>query len=154
MSITIRTFQASDLDAVIALFQGAVREIASQDYSPQQVDAWIQVDRAAWKRRLLESKTWLVIRDAKIVCFGNVAFNGHLDMLFTAPEYQRTGAATALLKWLELEVVKMEIPVIYTEASITAKPFFISHGFQLIEVQQVSVRGQSFINYRMSKVLM
>lgn len=154
MSITIRAFQVSDLDAVIALFQGAVRQIASRDYAPEQIDAWVQVDRYEWERRFQQSRCWLVIRNQEIACFGNVESDGHLDMLFVHPEHQGCGVATALLKWLELEVVKMDIPAIFTEASITAKPFFIRHGYQLIEAQQVSVRGQSFINYRMSKLLM
>lgn len=154
MSITIRAFQASDLDAVIALFQGAVRQIASQDYSPEQIDAWVAVDRAAWEKRLLESQTWVALRHHELAGFGNIEDDGHLDMLFIHPLHQRSGVATALLKWMELAVVKMGIPVMFTEASITAKPFFIGHGFQLIEAQQVSVRGQSFINYRLHKVVM
>lgn len=154
MSITIRAFQVSDLDAAIALFQGAVREIASQDYSPEQIDAWVQVDRAAWEKRLQESQTWVAIHHHQLAGFGSIEYDGHLDMLFTDPKHQRCGVATALLKWLELSVVKMGIPVMFTEASITAKPFFIRHGFQLIEAQQVSVRGQSFINYRLRKVVM
>ncbi|BCQ39907.1 putative N-acetyltransferase YafP [Erwinia rhapontici] len=154
MSITIRAFQASDLDAAITLFQGAVRQIASQDYNPEQIDAWVQVDRTAWEKRFKESQCWLAVRNGELAGFGNVEYDGHLDMLFTDPRHQRCGVATALLKWLELAVVKMDIPVIYTEASITAKPFFIRHGFQLVEAQQVSVRGQSFINYRLRKILM
>ncbi|WP_455818944.1 GNAT family N-acetyltransferase [Pseudomonas cerasi] len=154
MSITIRAFQASDLDAVIALFQGAVREIASQDYNPQQIDAWVQVDRTVWEKRFKESQCWLAIRSGEIAGFGNVEEDGHLDMLFTDPKHQRRGVATALLKWLELAVVKMGVPVMNTEASITAKPFFIRHGFQLSEARQVSVRGQCFIHYQMHKVVM
>ncbi|MEJ5177102.1 GNAT family N-acetyltransferase [Erwinia sp. MYb416] len=114
----------------------------------------MQVDRTAWEKRFKESQCWLAIRNGELAGFGNVEYDGHLDMLFTDPRHQRCGVATALLKWLELAVVKMDIPVIYTEASITAKPFFIRHGFQLVEAQQVSVRGQSFINYRLRKVLM
>ncbi|MTD25897.1 GNAT family N-acetyltransferase [Erwinia sorbitola] len=154
MNISIRAFRASDLDAVIALFEGAVRQIASRDYSAEQIDAWVQIDREDWQQKFQQSECWLVIRHGEIAGFGNVESDGHLDMLFIHPEHQRCGVATALLKWLELQLVKMDIPVIFTEASITAKPFFTRQGFQLIEAQQVSVRGQSFINYKLHKVLM
>jgi putative acetyltransferase len=40
-----------------------------------------------------------------------------------------------------------------TEASITAKPFFIHQGFDVNEQQLVQVRGQAFINYKMQKTL-
>lgn len=154
MNITIRAFQEGDLDAVIAVFQGAIRQIASQDYNTEQIEAWVQVERQVWINRFAQSQCWLVIRHNQIAGFGNVEEDGHLDMLFTHPEHQRCGVATALLKWLELAVVQLNIPVIFTEASITAKPFFIRHGFQLVEARQVSVRGQSFINYRLRKQVM
>ncbi|KJG63374.1 acyltransferase, partial [Raoultella planticola] len=38
------------------------------------------------------------------------------------------------------------------DASITAKPCFERHGFRVVEEQQVAVRGETFINYRMEKV--
>lgn len=88
MSITIRAFQASDLDAAITLFQGAVRQIASQDYNPEQIDAWVQVDRTAWEKRFKESQCWLAIRNGELAGFGNVEYDGHLDMLFTDPRHQ------------------------------------------------------------------
>jgi putative acetyltransferase len=37
------------------------------------------------------------------------------------------------------------------DASITAKPCFERHGFRVVEEQQVAVRGETFINYRMEK---
>lgn len=154
MTIRLRQYLEADLDAAIDVFQTAVRDVASQDYHPDQIAAWAQVDRESWQKRLLNSHCWVASIDDKVVGFGNVEFDGHLDLMFTHPEYLRTGVASALLEKLEHAVIAMALPVIFTEASITAKPFFSRRGYQLLAAQQVQVRGQNFINYRMRKSLL
>jgi len=149
----LRSYQYSDLEGVITVFQRAVRETASQDYNPAQIAAWAQADRDSWQKRLLDSHCWVATIEDTIVGFGNVELDGHLDLMFTHPDYLRTGVASALLQKLEHSVIAMALPVIFTEASITAKPFFSRRGYQLLAAQQVQVRGQNFINYRMSKSL-
>jgi putative acetyltransferase len=42
---------------------------------------------------------------------------------------------------------------LFTEASITAKPFFQRMGFSVVKEQEVSRRGETFINYAMEKFL-
>lgn len=150
----LRSYQNSDLEGVITVFERAVRETASHDYNPAQIAAWAQVDRESWQKRLLDSHCWVASIEDKIVGFGNVEFDGHLDLMFTHPEYLRTGVASALLEKLEYAVIAMALPEIFTEASGTAKPFFSRRGYQLLAAQQVQVRGQNFINYRMSKSLL
>lgn len=149
----LRLYQYSDLEGVITVFQRAVRETASRDYNPAQIAAWVQADRDSWQKRLLNSHCWVATIEDTIVGFGNVELDGHLDLMFTHPDYLRTGVASALLQKLEHAVIAMALPVIFTEASITAKPFFSRRGYQLLAAQQVQVRGQNFINYRMSKSL-
>lgn len=149
----LRSYQISDLEGVITVFERAVRETASQDYNPAQIAAWAQADRDSWQKRLLDSHCWVATIEDTIVGFGNVELDGHLDLMFTHPDYLRTGVASALLQKLEHAVIVMALPVIFTEASITAKPFFSRRGYQLLAAQQVQVRGQNFINYRMSKSL-
>ena len=46
----------------------------------------------------------------------------------------------------------MGLPRLSTEASITARPFFQSHGFQILAEQVVTCRGSAFVNYRMERV--
>ena len=42
---------------------------------------------------------------------------------------------------------------IYTEASITARPFFERWGYQVVKPQEKPLRGQVFINFVMEKIL-
>jgi putative acetyltransferase len=153
MRIITRLYRPEDLDAAIAVFQCAVRGIASKDYDQQQILAWSQVDRQRWQPRLNDSKVWLAELDRRIVGIISLEANGHLDLLFTDAEYQRRGVATALYSTLEQWARENGVTSMVTEASITAKPFFIHQGFDVIAQQLVQVRGQAFINYQMQKVL-
>jgi len=42
---------------------------------------------------------------------------------------------------------------LFTESSITAKPFFLRKGFRIISQQTVEFRNTQFINFRMEKYL-
>lgn len=49
------------------------------------------------------------------------------------------------------EAQRLGIARLFTEASITARPFFESQGFVVLTEQVVTLRGVDFINYRMEK---
>lgn len=153
MRIITRLYRPEDLDAAIAVFQCAVRGIASKDYDQQQILAWSQVDRQRWQQRLNDSKVWLAEFDRRIVGIISLEAVGHLDLLFTDAEYQRRGVATALYSTVEQWARENGVTSMVTEASITAKPFFIHQGFDVIAQQLVQVRGQAFINFKMQKTL-
>jgi putative acetyltransferase len=48
---------------------------------------------------------------------------------------------------------RQQIGRIFTEASITARPFFLSQGFREITPQTFTWRGVEFLNYRMELLL-
>ncbi|CCP03216.1 Uncharacterized acetyltransferase yjaB [Erwinia amylovora Ea644] len=153
MEIIIRRYQPGDLAAVIAVFQRAVRLIAARDYSQQQTDAWSQVERTDWKRRLDNGYVWVACHNNKVVGFTHLQAHGHLDLLFTDADYQRCGVATLLLNTLEQAAIEKGFSQVDTQASITARSFFAQRGYQLVKQQSVAVRGQHFINFHMRKWL-
>lgn len=91
---------------------------------------------------------WVTVIDLLPVGFIS-AVDRYIDLLFVAPEYGRRGIASALLQELFAQIPHGSLTV---DASITAKPFFARHGFRVEEEQQVAVRGETFINYRMEKM--
>jgi putative acetyltransferase len=149
----IRLYGPSDLDAVIAIFQGSVRKIAATDYNEAQIEAWAHVNRRAWARARLSRPTWLAVIGQEIVGFADLEPDGHLDMMFVHPGFQRRGVATALLERVERSAREQGLSRIFTEASITARPFFGKRGFQLVIEQVVELRGRKLTNFRMEKLL-
>ena len=145
--LTIRMYEERDFPALCALFLRAVKETASADYSPRQIAAWAQVDEARWRQKLAASRVLVAINDASPVGF-ITAVDDYIDLLFVSPDYSRQGVASALLNTLLRQLPERAYRV---EASITAKPFFARHGFTVIQPQEVTARGERFLNYLMRR---
>jgi putative acetyltransferase len=151
--LSIRRYQSADLDAIIAIFLGAIREIASKDYGQAQIDAWAQVDREAWGKRRLSRPTWVALLAQAPVGFTDLEPDGHLDMMFVHPAHQGIGVATLLLETVEAAARRQGLGRLFTEASITARPFFEKRGFSVEARQTVEKRGQALTNFLMVKTL-
>ena len=74
-------------------------------------------------------------------------------MMFVHARFQGRGVATALLRQVEAAALEAGLSRVFTEASITARPFFLSRGFELIAEQTVECEGQWLTNFRMHKRL-
>ncbi|MFJ2975312.1 GNAT family N-acetyltransferase [Kluyvera sp. NPDC087067] len=144
----IRCYRESDFPALCQIFLRAIRETASQHYSPSQIAAWAQVDEARWRQKMAESRVLVATVDARPVGF-ITAMGNDIDLLFVAPDYSRQGVASALLDALFAQIPTGTLTV---EASITARPCFEQHGFVIVAEQEVQARGETFVNYRMEKV--
>jgi putative acetyltransferase len=151
MQPVIGRYEAADLDAVMSVFLRSVRGVASRDYDAGQIAAWAQVDRDVWSRRRLDRPTWVALLDDVIAGFIDLERTGHVDMLFVDPASQRRGVASALLDTVENAARVQRLAVLDTDASITARPFFEKHGFQVVRSQDVALRGQRLTNFRMQK---
>ncbi len=153
LSISIRLYQPHDLDAVIDIFLRAVREIAARDYNQEQIKAWTQIDRNTWALRRSRNSTWIACIDQKPVGFADIGDDGHLDVMYVHSGYQNVGVATMLLRSVEAAAHEQGLSRIFTEASITACPFFEKRGFRIIHSQVVKLHGQELTNFRMEKLL-
>lgn len=152
--LTVRPYVAADCDATIEIFLRAIREVASKDYNPAQVNAWAQVeDREAWARRRASRPTWIAQNVDVAIGFSDLETDGHLDMMFVHPDYRGRGAASLLLEKVEAEARKQGLKRIFTEASLTARLFFERRGFTMLARQTVEKRGQTLDNFRMEKSL-
>jgi putative acetyltransferase len=153
--ITVRDYRAGDIQAMIDIFRGAVRLIARRDYTQAQVLAWAPdvIDADLWAKGYATTPAFIAEIDGKAVGFTDLESDGHLDMMYVHPDFQRRGVATALLGRVESVALRAGIHELRTEASITARPFFERRGFCIVAPQVVSIRGQDFVNYQMKKSL-
>jgi putative acetyltransferase len=152
-TFSIRPYGPADLDAVIDIFLRAIREIAVKDYSQARIDAWAQVNRDGFSKRQLSRPTWIAYVDQNSAGFTDLEPDGHLDMMYVHPAYQKLGVAKALLATVENAACRQALSRIFTEASITARPFFERNGFRIIAAQTVEKRGQTLKNFRMEKLI-
>ncbi|MBW4606753.1 MAG: GNAT family N-acetyltransferase [Hassallia sp. WJT32-NPBG1] len=148
-------YRLSDTQAIMKLFFDTVHEINIQDYSQEQVNAWApeNMDYEVWHKRLQTKLSYIAEDNGEIVGFGELEPDGHIDCFYCHSKYQKMGIGSKLLIHIENSANLQGIKRLYTEASITAKPFFQSKGFSIVKEQQVERRGVTFKNYVMEKYL-
>lgn len=153
--IAIRPYVASDASTLTSLFRSSVREIASSDYTASQIREWAPdlIDEVRFGQKCLSRPTWVAEVGGHIAGFSDLEPDGHVDMLYVHPEFQRRGVARALLKYIEETARAAALRRLYTEASIAARPAFEALGFRTIEPQTVTIRGAFMTNYKMEKWL-
>lgn len=145
----IRKYQNSDCAELAKLFYNTVHIVNAKDYTKEQLDAWSteQIDLVEWDRSLQEHYSLVAVVDKNITGFGDIDRTGCIDRLFVHADYQGMGIATALCDRLEFAFKGN----IVTYASITAKPFFESRGYKVLEKQRVKRKEQFLTNFFMIK---
>ena len=156
-AIEIRPYTEADVAALAEVFAAAVHGSTAAHYDAAQREAWAPCppDLQHWQQRLTqpELRTFVAIRDSGPAGFISYEPNGHIEYLYTAPNSQRYGIATALYLAAERELSDMGVKELFTEASLVAYPFFLKQGFHSVEEQLVDVRGVQFRRHAMRKVL-
>lgn len=151
----LREATAADTAACVALFTASVHQLAASHYDLQQRLAWapLQADMPFWQQRLAGLQVLLAEDAQGLLGFIGYAADGHIDLLFCAPQAARRGVASALYIAAQKRLRALGLSRLYTEASLLAQPFFLSHGFAVIEEQEVQRDGISLRRYRMQKTL-
>lgn len=151
----IRRYSPKDISQIIKLFYDTVHTVNLKDYSRAEVEAWAPqgIDKEEWNQRLLENFTIVAEQEETIIGFASLAYKGIYDLLYVHKDYQRQGIATALTNIIESEAVLSGINELIADVSITAKPFFVKRGYEVICKQIVERRGQLLTNYKMRKQL-
>jgi len=150
----IRKYQETDSEEILQLFKETIFTINKEDYSQEQLGIWANSFRKEeLNYRLENSLTFVAVTDGKIVGFGNLNEQAVIDLLYTHKDFQGQGIASKILNKLESEAKLKGFNETYTEASITAKPFFEAKGYEVERKQEKPVKETIFINFIMRKKL-
>ena len=153
--MVIREFNVDDTEAIVHLFTETVRKINSRDYSKAQIEAWApqNPDLHKWRNRLVKTITFVAEENGRVIGFAQLESNGHIDCFYIAHDFINKGVGSKLLLEIEERAKSLDITKLFTEASITAKPFFLSKGFKVVKEQLVELQGIRFRNYIVEKNL-
>lgn len=123
----IRKFSDSDTPSLINLFRKTVHAVCKKDYSLDHLNAWAPevIDSDKWNSRLSQSYTIVAEINANIVGFANLKEDGYIDMLFVDANYQGQKVASTLLNHLEEKAKRLRFKQVYSDVSITARPFLL-----------------------------
>lgn len=151
LMITLRNYADADAAALLDLYRHTIRTINCRDYNSVQIAAWASdaIELEPWHARFHNRFAYVAQLQNQTVGFADMDTSGYLDRLFVSAAHQRQGIAQLLLRRFIADAQTAEIATITTEASITARPFFESSGFKVLQQQTVPCRGAWLTNYRM-----
>jgi putative acetyltransferase len=155
MNLLIREFRAGDEAALWTVFYSAVHEIASADYSPEQIQAWApeNPELEKWAARMQGISPFVAEVEGCVVGYGDVQLDGYIDHFYIKSAMVRKGVGSSLMKHIQQVALQRGISELYSNVSHTARPFFEKWGFVVESPQTVTVRGVTMRNFRMRKYI-
>ena len=155
--VRLRKAEAGDLPELHSVFEQSVRNSCKKDYTPEQIEAWVQrASPERWQELFTSGLQFIVAEETKsfrITGFTSFNSQGYLHSMFILPQFCGKGIATLLLDFAEEFARNNHIPNLFSEVSITARPFFEKRGFIVEQEQLVKVNNVEMDNFRMRKSL-
>jgi putative acetyltransferase len=154
-SLILRQANSTEIGKITQLFYETIQAVNSRDYPQDEIDDWSSwhTNYDEWNVRMREQYFIVAILDDGIVGFASLATDGYLDVMYVHKDWQGQGIASRLLSELEKKAREQNNREIYSEVSITAKPFFENRGFVVIKKQLKKSRNKELVNYCMVKEL-
>jgi len=153
LTVNHRPYQVSDTERVITVFHSSIHSLAAPFYNAEQLTAWApdEMDVARWQKRFASLHTIIAEHGGVIAGFVSYEDNGHLDLLFTHPDFARQGVATRLYKQAEAAMLVAGASRVFAEASLAARTFFESCGFEIDHEEEIECRGVPLRRFAMQK---
>lgn len=151
----IRRFRPGDEAALAQVAYTSVHELAKQDYTAEQLEAWMptQFDANKFGERMRGLQPFVAEIDGVAVGYADLQPSGYIDHFFVAGAHARRGVGTALMETIHGEARRQNLSELFANVSLTAEAFFAKHGFAVEARQSVVTRGVEMRNARMRKLL-
>ena len=151
-SIDIRPATSADAAALAAIFRRAILAIDPRHYGAAEKKAWLTGgdDVGRWQERI--GRGFIQVATGRGQPLGFIEYlpePGHVDCLFTDPNYQRRGVASALLATV---LATASVDILTADVSKAALAFFERRGFVRQRENHVQRSGLRLVNYRMAYV--
>ena len=153
--LSIRRYRTEDAPILWTLFYHTVRVINRRDYTESQVLAWApsDFDLNSWQRTMDAIQPYIAEIEGQVVGYCDLQSDGLIDHFFCHHEYQGQGIGRDLMSFLFSQAKVQGIERLYSEVSITARPFYKKMGFTVKVQQRAEVRGETLTNFMMEKYI-
>jgi putative acetyltransferase len=153
--LAMRPMLPTDVPLLAEIFRAAIEELAADDYSETQQEAWASTadDGEAFGVKLARELTLVATYGGAAVGFASLADNRRIDMLYVHPAAAGQGAGAILCDALEKLAGARGAKEITVDASDTARGFFEKRGYSAQSRNTVSLGGEWLANTTMTKLL-
>jgi putative acetyltransferase len=151
----LRPFLPADTSILVGIFAAAIDELAAEDYSEAQREAWASAadDEEKFGKRLAGGLTLVGTLQNSSVGFASLKGADHIDMLYVHPSAARQGVASMLCDALEKLAGGRGAKSLTVDASDNAEGFFLKRGYVAKQRNTVTVNGEWLANTTMQKSL-
>lgn len=147
----VRKFQESDALELWKLYYDTIHNVNIQDYNIDQINAWapkdLDINIAIQKFR--DINPFVVTKNGMIIGYADIQPDGYIDHFYCHYKFQGQGVGTILFSAIEKEANDTGITRMFSNVSITARPFFEAMGFTVEKEQLLQINSQKLKNYRM-----
>src|SRR5439155_12615589 len=129
--LAMRPFLPADTPMLAEIFRASIAELAGDDYTESQREAWAAVadDEAELAEKLAKHLTLLGTMDGSPVGFASLDGPEHIDMLYVHPAAVGLGVGSMLIDALEKLAAARGAARLTVEASDNAVEFFKRRGY-------------------------
>lgn len=151
----VRTYQDGDHLFIGRIYHEAIHRLACRDYTTEQLRAWAGTKgnhgdwSRDWKARCERKRPWVKVLDGRIAGFIELDPDGHIDCAFVDPEYAGQGVMDEIMAGVKCEAVRLGLPRLFAEVSITARKFFERQGFVWVRDNVAVIHGIGLANFIM-----
>ncbi len=130
--ISLRPALSTDAPILAELFRASVAELAEEDYSEAQLEAWAATadDEAGFAKKLLAELTIVALQKGEIVGFASLRGADVIDMLYVHPSAARQGVATQLCEALEKLAAARKATILKADVADSALAFFSARKYE------------------------
>jgi putative acetyltransferase len=155
MKLHLRALRRGDEYALRKVFYSSVHELASQDYTAEQLAAWAPeaYDVAPWAERIRSNPPFIADASGVVAGFAVLLADGTIDQFFVGSAFAGQGVARLLMTHIHQQAARRGLAELQADVSLTAEPFFLMSGFEVVQRQQVAMGNVVLANAKMSKCL-
>ncbi|WP_298356335.1 GNAT family N-acetyltransferase [Rhodoblastus sp.] len=153
--IALRPALPADAPTLAELFRASVEELAREDYSEAQVEAWAALadDEAAFAQMLASELTIVALVGGEIAGFASLKGADCLDMLYVHPAFARRGVGTGLCEAMERLAASRKARALTAEVADCAQAFFAARNYAAQKRNMVFLGDEVLGNTTMIKKL-
>lgn len=156
MSYQLRKGDLKDLEQILTLFVDTIQSTCIQHYTQKQIEVWTASAKNTerWINRIVQQYFIVAEANELITGFSSLENNDYVDLMYVHKDFQKQKIAQTLLRDIELKAIQSGAKQLSTDASITAKPFFVKQGFATEKENKFELNGVVISNFRMVKSLL
>jgi len=141
--VHIRRFRPGEEAALFEVYYSAIHQVASRDYSLEQVEAWAprDLDPALWEHRIRGINPFVVELDGGVAAYADLQANGYIDHFFVSGAHPDRGLGTFLMMHILKEASLLGLSELTSDVSRTAQGFYERFGFRVVEQRAPVRRG-------------